>query len=361
MSKDLYQILKVNSTASPSEIKRAYRALAREHHPDANPDNPEANERFKEIASAYEILSDPERRARYDQYGETGISSGHSDPFGDFSDIFSSFFGGQNSSPSGPRVEYGEDLEVDLEIGFEEAVFGTEREINIRTAVSCEPCGSTGATAGTTAIECARCNGLGQIQEMRRSILGQMLTQTICPECKGSGSRILDPCKDCNGEGRKVTEILLPIEIQQGVDQGNTLRLSGRGATGKRGAPAGDLYVHLRVSSHSVLERRGYDLIHRLHIPMSQAVLGADLDYETLDSKEVLAMQPGTQSGHIFKFRGKGVPHLNTRNRGDYIVEVVVDIPTDLTTDQEEILRKYASEREEEVSPKRKRVRSRRR
>ena len=361
MSRDLYQILEVDSTASPSEIKRAYRALARKYHPDANPDNPEANERFKEVASAYEILSDPNRRARYDQYGETGVPSGHSNPFGDFSDIFSSFFGGQSSGPSGPRIEYGEDLEVDLEIDFKEAIFGTEREINVRTAVPCEPCGSNGAAVGTAPVECSRCNGIGQIQEMRRSILGQMLTQTICPECKGVGSKILDPCKDCSGEGRKVTEISLPIEIQQGVDQGNTLRLSGRGAVGRRGGPSGDLYVHLHVSSHSYLERQGYDLIHRLHIPMSQAVLGVELDYETLDSKEVLSIQPGTQSEHIFKLKGKGVPHLNTRNRGDLIVKVVVDIPTDLTTEEEETLRKYAFQREEEVSPKMKRTRSRRR
>ena len=361
MSKDLYRILEVESTASASEIKSAYRALARRYHPDANPDNPEAGERFKEVASAYEILSDPKRRARYDQFGDTGTSSSHSNPFGDFSDIFSSFFGGQSSTPSGPRVEYGEDLEIDLEIGFEEAVFGTNREIKVRTAVPCEPCSSTGAAAGTEPTKCTRCNGIGQIQEMRRSILGQMLTQAICPDCKGLGSRISNPCKDCNGEGRKVTEIKFSIDIQQGVDQGNTLRLSGRGATGRRGGPAGDLYVHLRVSGHPKFERQGHDLMHRLHIPMTQAVFGVDLNYETLDGEEVLSIAPGTQSGHILKLKGKGVPHLNGRNRGDFVIEVIVDTPTDLTSEEEETLRDYASQRNEEVSPNKKKVRSRRR
>tara|TARA_B110000014_G_C20126862_1_gene601366 strand:+ start:10459 stop:11544 length:1086 start_codon:yes stop_codon:yes gene_type:complete len=361
MSRDLYQILEVNSRASAGEIKSAYRTLARKYHPDANPDNPEAGERFKEIASAYEILSDPNRRARYDQFGETGTSSSHSNPFGDFSDIFSSFFGGQSSGPSGPRVEYGEDLEIDLEIGFEEAVFGTQKEIRVRTAVPCEPCGSTGATAGTEPIECTRCSGIGQIQEMRRSILGQMLTQTICPDCKGSGSRISNPCKDCNGEGRKVTEIEFTIDVQQGVDHGNTLRLSGRGATGRRGGPPGDLYVHLRVAVHPELERQGHDLRHRLHIPMTQAIFGVDLDYATLDGEEVLSIAPGTQSGHILKLKGKGVPHLNSKNRGDFFIEVIVDTPTDLTREEEETLREYASQRKEEISPNKKKVRSRRR
>ena len=360
MPRDLYEILEVDSTASPSEIKSAYRSLARKYHPDANPDNPEAGERFKEIASAYEILSDPNRRARYDQFGETGTASSHSSPFGDFSDIFSSFFGGQSSAPSGPRIEYGEDLEIDLEIGFEEAVFGTKKEIKIRTAVPCESCGSTGATAGTEPIECIRCHGIGQIQEMRRSILGQMLTQTVCPDCKGSGSRISNPCKDCSGEGRKVTEIEFPIDIQQGVDNGNTLRLSGRGATGRRGGPPGDLYVHLRVNSHPELERQGDDLIHRLHIPMTQAIFGVDLDYETLDGDEVLSIDPGTQSGRILKLKGKGVPHLNGRNRGDFVIEVIVDTPTDLTREEEETLREYASQRKEKISLNKKKSRGRR-
>ncbi|CAI8286506.1 MAG: Chaperone protein DnaJ [Acidimicrobiales bacterium AG-410-I20] len=361
MPQDLYEILELTSHATPDEIKRAYRKLARQYHPDINPDDPEAAERFKEIASAYEILSDPNRKARYDQFGETGSSSGMTGPFGDFTDLFSSFFGGTHRTTSTrPNVERGEDLEAELALDFEQAIFGTEAEVTVRTAVACEPCEATGAAEGFKPVSCTRCDGIGQIREMRRSILGQMLTQTICPSCNGSGLEISNPCEICKGEGREIKNVTIPIEIQPGVAEGNTLRLSDRGAIGRRGGYYGDLYIHLRVAEHPVLERQGDDLVHRFHIPMTQAALGVDLEYETLDSREIISVQPGTQSGHIFRLKGKGVPHLNGRGRGDFVIEVVVDTPTDLTSEQENILRDYADKRNEEVNFKKKRTLRRR-
>ena len=361
MPQDLYETLGLTSHATPDEIKRAYRKLARQYHPDTNPDDPEAAERFKEIASAYEILSDPNRKARYDQFGETGSSSGMPGPFGDFTDLFSSFFGGaQRTASTGPNVERGEDLEVELTLDFEEAIFGTETEVTVRTAVACEPCEATGAAVGTKPVSCSRCDGIGQIREMRRSILGQMLTQTICPNCNGSGLEIPNPCKECNGEGREIKNVSIPIEVQAGVADGNTLRLSDRGAIGRRGGYYGDLYIHLRVEEHPIFERQGDHLLHRLHIPMTQAALGVDLEYETLDSIEKISVQPGTQSGHVFRLKGKGVPHLNGRGRGDFVIEIVVDTPTDLTPEQEDILREYAEKRNEGVNSKQKRTWGRR-
>jgi len=356
VASDPYEVLGVGRGAEPSEIKRAYRTLARQLHPDANPDDPTAEARFKEVAAAYEVLSDAERRARYDRFGHEGGPDG-GDPFGGFGDIFDTFFSGTGFGGtgfggrrrSGPPP--GEDLETTLEVDFEDAVFGSEAEIEIRTAVACTTCEATGASPGTSAATCGECDGRGQVQRVRQSVLGQMVTNTVCPRCNGRGTTIPDPCRDCRGEGRRIEERSFTVEVRAGVDDGSTLRLTGRGAVGPRGGSAGDLYVHLRVAPHPVFEREGYDLVHRLHIPMTQAALGADIDYPTLDGDETLSIPAGTQTGRVFRLRGRGVPHVEGRGRGDLIVQVVVDTPVDMTDEAMAHLRRFAEASGDEVAP----------
>ena len=348
MAKDLYEILEVERDVSASGLKSSYRGLARRYHPDANPDDPEAESNFKEIAAAYEVLSDPERRNNYDRFGHTGQGAPAGDPFGGFGDIFNSFFGGQQN---GPRVASGEDLETVLTLSFEEAVFGTEATVEVRTAVACQTCEATGATPGSEAVTCHTCHGAGQVQRVRQSILGQTVSNTLCPTCNGAGTTIAKPCQECSGEGRNIEEASYTIDVQAGVDEGASLRLTGRGAVGPRGGPAGDLYVRLRVEDHPVFERHGYDLVHRMHLPVTQAVFGVTMPYETLDGDETLTIAAGTQTGKIIRLRGKGVPHVSGRGRGDLLIEVTVDTPLSLTEEQETLLRKFAEERQEEVSP----------
>ena len=359
--RDPYDVLGVSRDASGDEIKKAYRRLAREHHPDANHggDAGAAEAEFKAVAAAYEVLSDPERRDRFDRFGHTG-SAGPGDPFAGFGDIFESFFGGSGSPfgsggfggggrrRAGPVS--GEDLETVLEVDFEEAVFGTDAQVSVRTAVVCEDCEATGAAPGSGPETCGGCNGAGQVQRVRQSVLGQMVTSAACPTCSGRGQVIPDPCGACGGEGRSVEERSFAVQVRAGVDEGTTLRLTGRGAVGPRGGPAGDLYVRVRVRSHPVFERHGVDLLHRLHLPMTQAALGVVLDYETLDGVEELVVPSGTSTGEVFRFRGRGVPHLQGRGRGDLVVELHVDTPTDLSEEAEGLLRALADERGEVVA-----------
>ena len=364
--RDPYDVLGVPRDATADEIKKAYRRLAREHHPDANHSgNAGADEaEFKAVAAAYEVLSDTERRDRFDRFGHTG-SAGPGDPFTGFGDIFESFFGnsgfGGSGSPFGgggfgrggqrrAGPVSGEDLEAVLEVDFEEAVFGSDAEVSVRTAVVCEACEATGAAPGSGAETCSGCGGAGQVQRVRQSMLGQMVTNTACPTCVGRGQVIPDPCGSCGGEGRSVEERSFTVEVRAGVDEGTTLRLTGRGAVGPRGGPAGDLYVRIRVRPHPIFERHGVDLLHRLHLPMTQAGLGVILDYETLDGVEELAIPRGTATGEVFRFRGRGVPHLQGRGRGDLVVEVHVDTPTELSEEAEALLRALADERGEVVA-----------
>jgi molecular chaperone DnaJ len=359
---DYYELLGVSRDATPDEIKKAYRRLARELHPDTNPD-PTAEERFKEINRAYETLSDPERRQRYDLFGDqpgTGQTGGF-DPFGQSSglgDIFDAFFGGAGNpfggrrGPSGPPR--GADLEVAIDIEFEEAVFGISHELSVRVPVTCGTCTGTGARAGTSPTVCDQCGGSGQVRRVRQSILGQMVTAGPCGRCHGAGELISDPCPDCRGEGRRTEERTFTVDVPAGVDNGSTLRLTGRGAAGPRGGQSGDLYVHIRVAPHKRFAREGYDLIEELHVPMTQASLGAHLQYDTLDGTEDLVLTPGTQTGRVFRLRGRGVPHVNNRARGDLLVRVVVDTPTALSGEEEELLRKLASLRGDDVAPEEK-------
>jgi len=353
---DYYELLEVSRGATAEEIKRAYRRRARELHPDANPGDAEAEARFKEVAQAYETLSDPERRQRYDRFGPEGAAQGGGPGFGGggLGDLFDAFFGGNpfgggDAGPSGPPR--GADLEVVLDLSFEEAVFGTQAPVTVRTAVPCDDCEATGAAPGTSAATCPECGGAGQVRRVRQSLLGQMVTAGPCPRCSGAGTLIESPCPTCRGDGRVIEDRTYTVDVPAGIDTGSTLRLTGRGAVGPRGGAIGDLYVHLRVRSHERFVRHGYDLAHELHLSFGQAALGAVIAFETLDGSEDLVVPRGTQTGRTFRLRGRGVPHVEGRGRGDLLVQVVVDTPTDLTEDQEELLRDFAARRGDEVAP----------
>jgi molecular chaperone DnaJ len=351
---DYYELLGVVRSASGEEIKRAYRGLARELHPDTN-DDPAAEERFKELGVAYEVLSDPQRRRRYDTYGPEGVGGGAGNPFGGgIGDIFDAFFGGASpfgGQPGGaggsPR---GADMEVAIDLEFEEAVFGVEREVALRLPVTCSTCDGSGARPGTAPTTCSECGGAGQVRRVRQSILGQMVTAGPCPRCRGMGRIVVDPCRDCRGEGRRTEERSWTIDVPAGVGHGSTLRQGGRGAAGVHGGASGDLYVHLRVRPHERFERDGYDLVDRLHIPVTQAALGVVFVFETLDGTEEMVVPPGTQSGKVFRLRARGVPHVEGRGRGDLLVEILVDTPTDLTSAEDELLRRLAEGRGHEVA-----------
>jgi molecular chaperone DnaJ len=356
---DYYELLGISRDASQEEIKRAYRRLARQLHPDTGHGDAESEARFKEVARAYEVLSDPDKRRRYDAYGPAGVEGAPAgaDPFGfggGLGDVFEAFFG---SSPFGSRSRgtagppRGEDLEQVVALEFEEAVFGCEHAVTVKTAVPCEACEATGAANGTEPITCYECRGTGQVQRVRQSFIGQMVTSSPCARCGGSGQVIASPCQECRGEGRRIKERTYTVDIVAGVDDGSTLRLAGRGAVGPRGGAAGDLYVHVRVKPHARFERHGTDLTTVLRLPYTQAALGATIPFDTLDGTEELEIPRGTASGTTFRLRGRGVPHLERRGRGDLLVDVVVDVPTELTEDEEEVIRQLAELRGDEVAP----------
>jgi molecular chaperone DnaJ len=355
MATDYYELLGVARDATEADIKRAYRQLARKYHPDANPD-PEAEARFKEIARAYETLCDPQRRANYDRFGADGPAGVGGDPFagGGLGDIFEAFFGGgfgngggrQQSGP--PR---GADLEVVADLEFETAVFGGEAAVTVATLVACGTCEATGAEPGTSPAVCDACGGTGQVRRVRQSILGQMVTASVCSRCSGLGEVIASPCRDCSGQGRTREQRSYTGEGRAGVAAPATLRLTGRGAIGPRGGAAGDLYVHLRVKRHDRFARDGDDLVHELHLPVTQASLGAELMFATLDGDEPINIPPGTATGRVMRLRGKGVPRLHGRGRGDLRLHVMVDTPTELSEEEEGLLRRLAELRGEAVAP----------
>ena len=360
MATDYYELLGVGRDATPDELKRSYRRLARELHPDTNPD-PTAEDRFKEIGLAYEVLADPERRRRYDRFGPEGAARGTGgDPTAGFcgglGDIFDAFFGGGGGGgfggggrgPSGPPP--GADMEMTVDVTFEEAVFGVAKEVTLRVPVACDTCDASGAAPGTTPERCGECGGTGQVRRVRQSILGQMVTAGPCTRCGGSGQTVAQPCPDCRGEGRRTEERSYTVDMPAGIDHRNTLRLSGRGAAGPRGGPNGDLYVHVRVAPHPRFTRDGLDLVHELHLPVTQATLGHHIAFETLDGVEDLVIPAGTQTGRVFRLRGRGVPRVDGRARGDLLIEVVVETPTELTREEEDLVRRLAVLRGEEVA-----------
>jgi molecular chaperone DnaJ len=363
---DFYGLLGVSRQATTEEIKRAYLQLARELHPDANPGDARAEERFKQVNLAYETLRDPERRRQYDMFGvgavrgsgAAGTGAG-GDPFGGFGnaggfgDIFDAFFGasgmsGQGRDRRGPRK--GEDAEATISLDFAEAVFGVHHELTVRLPQTCETCNGSGARPGTTPITCSSCGGTGEIRRVRQSLLGQMMTSSPCSRCAGTGEEIPSPCPDCRGEGRRREDRTFVVDVPAGVDEGSTLRLPGRGAGGIRGGPPGDLYVHLRVRPHATLTRRGPELLALVHVAMTQAALGITLPFETLEGTEELEVPPGTNSGREIRLRGRGVPHLQGRGRGDLVATIVVDTPEGLSKEQDELLRRLAELRGEVVA-----------
>jgi molecular chaperone DnaJ len=365
METDFYKLLGVSRGASDEELKKAYRKLARDLHPDKNPGDADAEERFKQVSLAYEVLRDPERRKRYDTFGVDGLrgtGGGGGDPFagagfGGLGDLFEAFFGNAAGFGGGVRggrragPARGPDAEVSLTLDFEEAVFGVEKEVTVRTAVACDTCEATGAKPGTSATTCAQCAGAGEVRQVRQSLLGQMVTSRPCPRCNGSGEVIASPCEACRGDGRVADHRTLRVTVPAGVDTGIVLRLSDRGAAGPRGGPPGDLYVHLDVRPDARFTRKGNDLVHELHVSTAQAALGVHLGLTTLDGEEEVAVPPGTQTGRVVRIRGRGVPDVNGRGRGDLVVEIVVDTPTSLSPTEERLLRELAAARGEDVDP----------
>ena len=355
---DLYQLLGVAPDAADDEIKRAYRQKARDHHPDATGGDPQSEAHFKEVSFAYEILRDPERRARYDQFGPASFGQGGgAGPQGftfdgGLGDIFEAFFGSMAGAPGRGRrrgPQPGADAEVTLQLAFAEAAFGAPKELGVRLPVTCDTCTGTGARPGTQPADCPDCQGTGEIRRIRQSLLGQVVTAVACGRCQGMGQVIPDPCADCHGEGRRIEDRSFAVEVPAGVEHGSTLRLADRGPAGLRGGPNGSLFVHLAVAPDERFERAGDDLHSALHVGVAQAALGAQLEVQTLEDPRPLAVAPGTQNGHVVRLKGLGVPHLRGRGRGDLFVHVTVDTPTTLTPRQQELLAELAAERGEPV------------
>jgi len=358
--RDYYEVLGLSKGASEAEIKKAFRRLAKENHPDVNPDNQEAEARFKEINEAYEILSDGDKKAKYDQFGHAGVDpnygAGGGDPFSgfgggfhggmdfDLGDIFGSFFGGgfgggASASPNRPRR--GEDIHMNVSLTFEEAVFGCEKELKVPTIIDCEVCKGTGAAPGTTPETCPDCGGRGVRQVQRRTAFGVMNTTATCDTCHGTGKRITTPCSTCKGRGKVRKSQKISVKIPAGIDDGQTVSLRSKGNAGLNGGPPGDLLVTVQVRPHPMFEREGIHIRSEIHVSVVQAILGDELEVETLDGKVKYTMPEGTQSGTVFRLRGRGVPRLHASTRGDQFVTVVVDIPGGLNAEQKELLEKF--------------------
>ncbi|HAP66497.1 MAG TPA: molecular chaperone DnaJ [Nitrospinae bacterium] len=355
MKRDYYEILGVQKNASESELKKAYRKLAMQYHPDRNPDNKEAEEKFKEAAEAYEVLRDPEKRSLYDAYGHEGLKGtgfagfrGAEDIFTSFGDIFEDFFGFGTRRRERTYAQQGADLRYDLEISFMDAVKGKETEIEIDKYEGCKNCNGSGAAPGTEPVICPLCRGSGQVTRSQ----GFFHISTTCHQCHGAGRVIKEPCKECKGSGNIKKKKKLSVKIPAGVDTGSTLRLKGEGEEEKRGGPSGDLYVIVHVKEHDFFHRDGYNVICQIPISFSQAALGAEIDVPTLDSVEKLAIPKGTQTGKIFKIEGVGIPHIRGHAKGDQIVQVVVKTPAKLTKRQEELLRELAETSGEDIKHK---------
>ena len=353
--RDYYEVLGVNRNASETEIKKAYRKLAIQCHPDKNPGDKAAEERFKELSEAYAVLSDGQKRALYDQYGHAGIEQGGGfgfsaggfggTPFEDlFGDIFGDIFG---TGRRGGRGRRGDDLRYNLTISFEEAAFGLETKIQVPRHQSCTHCHGSGAKPGTSPQTCSNCRGSGQVRFQQ----GFFSLTRPCPECSGEGKIIKEPCPECRGSGLTRSKKTLSLKIPAGVESGNRLKLSGEGEAGAQGAPPGDLYVVISVSEHPIFRREGQDVVCEVPISFPQAALGCDIDVPTLDGKVRLKIPAGTQGGKVFKLSGKGIPVLQGYGRGDQLVVMRVETPTHLTPRQKELLEQFSREGGEEVHP----------
>ena len=346
---DPYEVLGVPRNASADEIKKAYRQLARQHHPDANSGDPVAEERFKEITVAYETLSDPEKRRRYDMFGDQGGASGFSD-VGGISDLFASFFGGGFAGQQRRGPARGADVLAEIELTLEEADTGVERDVEIETLNECPDCSGSGAAPGTFPSRCSDCGGTGELRHVRRTMFGNVMTATPCPRCGGSGQEIVSPCPRCSGRGRITEAETLTVQIPAGVEDGAQLRVTGRGHAGIRGAGAGDLYVAISIVPHPVFRRAGDDLGCEVKVPMTTAALGGWIEIPTLEGPERMEVTPGTQSGEVVRLRNKGMTRLRGRGRGTLVAMLRVETPTDLTEEQRDLLERFAEARGDEVA-----------
>lgn len=349
-SKDLYEVLGLQKGASDDEIKKAFRKLAIQYHPDKNQGNAEAEEKFKEINEAYQVLSDPQKKAQYDQFGTTDGSGGFGQggfdfsDMGGFGDIFESFFGGGFGGGGGSRrnaPREGSDLEYTLHLSFEEAIFGVEKEISITRTENCETCHGTGAKAGTSPKTCSKCGGSGQVRVERRTPLGNFVSASTCDVCGGTGKVVEAPCDTCRGKGRVRKNRKIKVNIPAGVDTGNVMPLRGQGDHGVNGGPPGDLYVKISVAPSKIYTRKGFDLYIDEHISMAKAALGVDIKVPTIDGEVKYSIPSGTQSGTLFRLKGKGVQRVNSSARGDQYVKIIVDIPKALNEKQKEALRMF--------------------
>ncbi|GAB4461657.1 MAG: molecular chaperone DnaJ [Anaerolineales bacterium] len=357
-NRDYYDVLGVGRNASEDEIKAAFRKLARQYHPDVNKE-PGAEEKFKEINEAYGVLSDREKRARYDRFGREGLGNmgGFHDYTVDFGDLFEELFGSfgfstGRSSRRSPRR--GRDLQMQVNLTFEEAVFGVEKEIEFQREEVCSRCNGSGAEPGTSPVRCSTCNGQGEVRQVRQTFLGQMVQTTTCPSCNGRGEIISTPCKTCRGGGLERKTVTKKVQIPAGVDRGTQIRLAGEGGPGVYGGPNGNLFLILEVAPHKFFKRRENDILLNIDINIAQATLGAEIKVPTLDGVEKLRIPPGTQPGKVFTLKGKGVPYLRRKDRGDQLVIINVEVPTKLTKEQRELFEKLAKSLGTTVKPKEK-------
>ena len=356
--RDYYEVLGINKGASADEIKKAYKKMARKYHPDLNPGDKSAEEKFKEVNEAYEVLSDPDKKARYDQYGHAGVDPNFgaggfggggfdgSFDFGDLGDIFGSFFGGgfgggRRTNPNAPQR--GESIRMSIAISFEEAAFGCEKEVTVERYETCDTCHGNGCAPGTSPEVCPDCHGTGTVQVRRQTPMGVFATSSPCPKCGGKGRIIHQPCKDCRGSGLLRKKKTIQASIPAGIDNGQTISIRGQGNAGKNGGPAGDLLITITVRPHELFRREGTCVLCEAPITFTQAVLGAELEIPTIDGKVKYTLPEGTQSGTTFRLKGKGIPSINGRGRGDQYVTVYIETPRNLNKEQKEALKKFAA------------------
>lgn len=372
MSKrDYYEVLGVSKTATQDELKKAFRKLALKYHPDRNKDNPEAADKFKEANEAYSVLSDEQKRAQYDQLGMDAYEQmsqgggGGQDPFGgfggfggaqgfDMEDLFGTFFGGAGRSRSNNGPRKGADLRTDIEISFEEAAFGIEKEISINKDDTCPHCGGNGAEPGSKVETCAECHGQGSVRFTQNTMFGQMINERPCGKCRGQGKIISTPCKECRGKGTVHIHKKLKIKVPAGVDNGSRMRVANEGEAGTKGGGYGDLYVYLHVKPHKYFERDGTTILCEVPVNIVQATLGAEIKVPTLDGQVTLKIPEGTQPGKVFRVKGKGVPSLRGGQRGDQYVTIKVVIPTKLSEKQKDALRKFEDVAKDNINPEEK-------
>jgi len=365
--RDYYEVLGVDKSADDASIKKAYRSLAKKYHPDMNPGDAEAEKNFKEVNEAYAVLSDPEKKQRYDQYGFAGVDpqAGFDGGFGGFGggfdasdifgDIFGSFFGGgmggQSQRRNGPVR--GGDILQRVTISFEEAAFGCKKEVSYGRVEKCPECEGSGAKKGTTVETCSTCHGTGQVRVTQRTMLGMMQTTRACEDCGGTGKKIKEPCTYCKGKGYVKNTKKLEVTIPAGIDDGQKVAIRGQGDSGRNGGPDGDLIIGVSVRPHPIFEREGYNIYCEVPITFAEAALGADIEIPTLEGKEIYKIPEGTQHGKQFTLKGKGIPYVNSKNRGDLIFAVSIETPRGLSDEQKELLRKFANSLGEKNNTKR--------